>query len=106
MRSINQNADRIILIDLKNAFIILGNEVLHLLTSGTKQEVRVDLQKFSGEKAYAKYATFSVGSKSDKYKLTIGGYQGTAGKIIRKKRRKMIICERQYEILADYLYTI
>nr|XP_022340182.1 ryncolin-1-like [Crassostrea virginica] len=40
----------------------LGNEALHLLTSGTKQELRVDLQKFSGKKAYAKYSIFSVGS--------------------------------------------
>nr|XP_022340177.1 ryncolin-1-like [Crassostrea virginica] len=57
----------------------LGNEALHLLTSGTKQELRVDLQKFSGKKAYAKYSIFSVGNKSDKYKLTIGGYRGTGG---------------------------
>ena len=66
-------------------FYIQGNEVLHLLTSGTKQELRVDLEKFTGEKAYAKYSIFSVGSRSDKYKLTIGGYRGTAGKIIISK---------------------
>ena len=88
-----------------SVFRFLGNEALHLLTSGTKQELRVDLQKFSGKKAYAKYSIFSVGNKSDKYKLTIGGYRGTGGKIIRKKR-KVIICEKQYEILTDYLYTI
>ena len=57
----------------------LGNKALHLLTLGTKQELRVDLQNFSGEKAYAKYSSFSVGSESDKYKLTVGGYHGTAG---------------------------
>ena len=57
-----------------------GNEALHLLTTRTKQELRVDLQKFSKEKAYAKYSIFKVGSKSDKYKLTVGGYRGTAGK--------------------------
>ena len=68
-------------------FRFLGNEALHLLTSGTKQELRVDLQKFSGKKAYAKYSIFSVGNKSDKYKLTIGGYRGTGGKIIRKKKK-------------------
>ena len=42
----------------------LGNEALHLLTSETKQEIRVDLHNFSGEKAYAKYSSFSVGSES------------------------------------------
>uniref|UniRef100_A0A8W8IU46 Fibrinogen C-terminal domain-containing protein n=1 Tax=Magallana gigas TaxID=29159 RepID=A0A8W8IU46_MAGGI len=57
----------------------LGNEDIHLLTSKTKQELRVDLQKFSGEKAYAKYSRFTVGSESEKYKLSVGGYSGTAG---------------------------
>ena len=57
----------------------LGNEALHLLTTGTKQELRVDLQKFSGEKAYAKYSTFAVAGGSDKYKLTVEGYRGNAG---------------------------
>uniref|UniRef100_K1QU85 Ficolin-2 n=1 Tax=Magallana gigas TaxID=29159 RepID=K1QU85_MAGGI len=57
----------------------LGNEDIHLLTTKTSQELRVDLQKFSGEKAYAKYSTFTVGSESQKYKLTVGGYSGTAG---------------------------
>ena len=67
-------------------FHFLGNEALHLLTSGTKQELRVDLQKFTGEKGYAKYSTFSVGSGSEKYKLTVGGYRGTAGKISIKNK--------------------
>ena len=66
--------------------IFLGNEALHLLTSGTKQELRVDLQKFTGEKAFAKYSTFSVGSGSEKYKLTVGGYRGTVGKISIKNK--------------------
>lgn len=57
----------------------LGNENIHLLTIRAKQELRVDLQKFSGEKAYAKYSTFSVASEADKYKLTVAGYNGTAG---------------------------
>ncbi|XP_065923922.1 microfibril-associated glycoprotein 4-like [Magallana gigas] len=57
----------------------LGNEDIHLLTSKTKQELRVDLQKFSGEKVYAKYSRFTVGSESEKYKLSVGGYSGTAG---------------------------
>lgn len=56
-----------------------GNENIHLLTIRAEQELRVDLQKFSGEKAYAKYSTFSVASEADKYKLTVAGYNGTAG---------------------------
>lgn len=39
----------------------------------------MDVQKFSGENKYAKYSSFSVASEADKYKLTVGGYSGTAG---------------------------
>ena len=61
--------------------IYLGNEAIHLLTKKSSQELRVDMEKFTGEKAYAKYSTFSVGTGSQKYKLTIGGYNGNAGKM-------------------------
>ncbi|XP_062616063.1 uncharacterized protein LOC134277769 [Saccostrea cucullata] len=61
----------------------LGNEVIHSLTTKTKQELRVDLQNFSNKKAFAKYSTFSLGSESQKYKLTVGGYSGTAGDSLR-----------------------
>uniref|UniRef100_K1R3Q3 Fibrinogen C domain-containing protein 1 n=1 Tax=Magallana gigas TaxID=29159 RepID=K1R3Q3_MAGGI len=57
----------------------LGNKDIHLLTSKTKQELRIDPQKFSGEKAYAKYSRFTVGSESEENKLSVGGYSGTAG---------------------------
>ena len=39
------------------------------------------MEKFTGEKAYSKYSTFSVGTESQKYKLTIGRYNGKAGKM-------------------------
>ena len=39
------------------------------------------MEMFTGKKAYAKYLTFSVGTESQKYKLTIGGYNGNAGEI-------------------------
>ncbi|XP_048768000.2 fibrinogen-like protein A [Ostrea edulis] len=57
----------------------IGNDVLHLLTKSGNHVLRVDLQKFSGQKAYAKYSTFSVGDESSKYRLTVSGYSGTAG---------------------------
>ncbi|XP_078312823.1 ryncolin-1-like [Crassostrea virginica] len=59
--------------------LYLGNEAVHLLTTKNKQKLRMDVEKFTGEKAYSKYSTFSVGTKSQKYKLTIGGYNGNAG---------------------------
>ena len=53
----------------------MGNEALHRLPKGTKQELKVDLQKFTGEKALAMKAW----SESEKYKVKIGGYRGTSG---------------------------
>ncbi|XP_056016416.1 ryncolin-1-like [Ostrea edulis] len=57
----------------------IGNDVLHLLTKSGNQVLRVDLQRFNGQKAYAKYSKFSVGDESSKYRLTVSGYRGTAG---------------------------
>lgn len=53
----------------------------HLL-SWTSQELRICLQKFSGEKASAKYSTFAVESESQKYGLAVEGYSGTAGEYL------------------------
>ena len=42
-------------------------------------ELRVDMQRFNGEKAYALYSNFSVGDENSKYQLTVQGYSGNAG---------------------------
>ena len=55
----------------------LGNDNLHELTK-SQQELRVELLDFSGNKAYAKYSSFSVGSLSESFALSISGYSGTA----------------------------
>lgn len=65
--------------------IFIGNDNIHWLTTRTKQEVRVDVQKFSGAKKFAKYSSFSVASEADKYKLKVGGYSGTAGNCMSTK---------------------
>lgn len=54
----------------------LGLENLHNLTSMTKMSLRVDLRDGS-EAAFAKYSKFEVAKKN--YRLTVGGYSGTAG---------------------------
>lgn len=55
--------------------------MLHRLTSLRPQELRVDMERFNGEKAYAIYSKFSVGDEASKYKLEIFGYyRGNAGK--------------------------
>uniref|UniRef100_K1PRF3 Angiopoietin-4 n=1 Tax=Magallana gigas TaxID=29159 RepID=K1PRF3_MAGGI len=57
----------------------IGNDMLHRLTSLKTQELRVDMERFNGEKAYAVYSRFSVGDETSKYKLAVQGYSGNAG---------------------------
>ena len=56
----------------------LGLDKIHRLTS-TATQLRVDLQDFEGNSAYAKYTSFSVGDSASKYILSVSGYSGTAG---------------------------
>ncbi|XP_072041360.1 fibrinogen-like protein 1 [Amphiura filiformis] len=56
-----------------------GLRLLHLLTSGNPSILRVELEAFDGDKAYAEYQSFSVGDSSSNYVLTIGSYSGNAG---------------------------
>ena len=42
-------------------------------------QLRVDLADFEGNHKYANYSYFSVGNPSTNYKLSVGGYSGTAG---------------------------
>lgn len=53
------------------------------MTKTTQQELRIDLQRFNGDKAYALYSIFEVGDEINKYKLSVGGYTGTAGKSLK-----------------------
>ncbi|XP_078687243.1 microfibril-associated glycoprotein 4-like [Branchiostoma floridae x Branchiostoma belcheri] len=57
----------------------LGNDKLHQLTSQAQYEMRVDLEDFEGNSAYAQYQVFTVGSEAEHYRLTVGNYIGTAG---------------------------
>uniref|UniRef100_A0AAY4BFM1 Fibrinogen C-terminal domain-containing protein n=1 Tax=Denticeps clupeoides TaxID=299321 RepID=A0AAY4BFM1_9TELE len=50
----------------------LGLEWLHQLTGKRKFELKVDMVDFEGNKAFAQYSTFSVGSEEEGYKLTVG----------------------------------
>ncbi|XP_062609219.1 angiopoietin-1-like [Saccostrea cucullata] len=64
--------------DPKNNYWI-GNDAIHVLTKDQNQELRIDLQRFNGDTAYAEYSTFYIGNEADKYRLTVSGYTGTAG---------------------------
>jgi len=56
----------------------LGLDKIHRLTK-EQSKLRVDLEDFSGSTAYAEYSSFGVGDEGSKYKLSLGGYSGTAG---------------------------
>ncbi|XP_078603955.1 uncharacterized protein LOC144877784 [Branchiostoma floridae x Branchiostoma japonicum] len=64
--------------DLRGEFW-LGNDHLHRLTAQNVYELRVDLEDFEGNTAYAKYNIFRVEDEVHKYRLTVSGYSGTAG---------------------------
>ncbi|XP_062602922.1 fibrinogen C domain-containing protein 1-B-like [Saccostrea cucullata] len=60
-------------------YLLVGNDAIHELTKKKDQELRVELQSFDRDEAYAQYSTFYIGDKYNKYILTVSGYSGTAG---------------------------
>ncbi|XP_078603871.1 ryncolin-1-like [Branchiostoma floridae x Branchiostoma japonicum] len=67
----------------------LGNDKLHQLTSQAQYELRVDLEDFEENSAYAQYQVFTVGSEAALYILTIGNYTGTAGDSMSERHNGM-----------------
>jgi len=61
---------------------LLGNELLYLLTSNRKYKLRIDMEDFDGQKIYAEYSSFSISSSADRYRLTVSGYTGDAGRLL------------------------
>uniref|UniRef100_A0A671RJY9 Microfibril-associated glycoprotein 4-like n=1 Tax=Sinocyclocheilus anshuiensis TaxID=1608454 RepID=A0A671RJY9_9TELE len=58
----------------------LGLECIHQLTRRHQYKLRVDVEDFEGQKAYALYESFSVDSEADGYKLHVSGFvNGGAG---------------------------
>ena len=57
----------------------LGLEKLHRLTTNGVWQLRVDLEDFSGNTAFAEYSNFAIGDASTNYRLSIGAFFGTAG---------------------------
>ena len=54
----------------------LGLDKIHRLTSSGNYKLRVDLEDFEGNSAFAEYSLFAVGNEGTKYKLSVGGYSG------------------------------
>ncbi|XP_044165382.1 ficolin-2-like [Acropora millepora] len=57
----------------------LGNDNLHRIAATGNMTLRVDLEDFEGNVTFAEYSIFKVAEGSEKYRLLIGGYNGTAG---------------------------
>ena len=53
-----------------------GLEAIHCLTQTGQWEMRVDYQKLDKTWSYLHYNQFSVGSASEEYPLTVGGFTG------------------------------
>ena len=61
----------------------LGNEKIHLLTRARDMVLRVELEDFKGLREHAEYGQFRVASERQRYRLTVGGYSGSAGDALR-----------------------
>ena len=61
--------------DLKTEFWY-GLDAIHCLTQSGQWEMRVDYQKNDKTWSYLHYNQFSVGSASEEYPLTVGGFTG------------------------------
>ena len=54
-----------------------GLKALHCLTGQGGWEMRMDIKLANGTNIFLQYKQFKVASATDKYKLTVGGFQGT-----------------------------
>ena len=54
----------------------LGLDKIHRLTSDDNSMLRVDLEDFEGNTAYAEYNKFGVMNENSKYKLIVDSYSG------------------------------
>ena len=59
-----------------NKYFWAGLELMHTLTQRGQWEMRVDYQKNDKSRSYLHYNQFSVGSASEEYPLTVGGFTG------------------------------
>nr|XP_022295285.1 ficolin-1-like [Crassostrea virginica] len=81
----------------------IGNDIIHLLTKNKLQKLRVELQRFSGEKGYAEYSSFLVGNGNTKYKLTVSGFKGNIGDgLVNQNEMKFTTKDQDNDIYNDY----
>ena len=56
-----------------------GNKFLHKMTKARPMQLRIDMEDFDGNTAFAMYEEFQIGDEKYKYRLHMSGYTGTAG---------------------------
>ena len=57
----------------------IGNDIIHQLTIHDTYTLKIVLTDWNNATGYAEYSIFKVADETDGYRLTIGGYSGTAG---------------------------
>ena len=57
----------------------LGNENIHRITSARNMILRIELEDWYGQKVFARYDDFTIGNEKSRYKISVRGYNGTAG---------------------------
>ncbi|XP_033762012.1 angiopoietin-related protein 6-like isoform X2 [Pecten maximus] len=57
----------------------IGLETMHQVTSSSPHSLLVLLESWTGVLKYAQYDSFTIASESDKYRLDVSEYSGTAG---------------------------
>ena len=61
------------------AHIFSGLVPLYRIQAKEEYELRVDIEDFKGNIAYATYNVFEISSSKDNFRLTVGLYDGNAG---------------------------
>nr|KAG5690540.1 hypothetical protein BaRGS_014673 [Batillaria attramentaria] len=69
----------------------------------TRNVLRVDLEDFDGNSAFAEYTSFSVDGADDNYTLHVSGFNGTAGDALKvHDNMQFTTYDRDNDVKADY----
>ena len=60
-------------------FILLGNQALYTILHQGHYELRIDLEDWENNTAFARFEYFKIGDPIEFYKLTVAEYSGSAG---------------------------
>ncbi|XP_066295611.1 fibrinogen-like protein 1 [Branchiostoma lanceolatum] len=63
----------------------LGNNKIYLLTNQDRYKLRIEMEDWNNNAAYAEYDHFLIEDESDRYRLRVGNYNGTAGNALVNK---------------------